>query len=231
MAWRVTADPLRFDEAVDWFQQRVQLPDPAFRALSDSARRRAFWVAGAVQADVIESVFDVLDRAVDEGVLFPDFLEEVGEKLEREWAGSVADPGTRLETIYRTNIQGSYNSGRFQQQRDPDVVAARPYWMYDAILDDRTSEICEALDGTIREATDPWWDTRYSPNHWNCRASVRSLTRTQAERRGGLTREPTDVLPLEQFRASPSLDEWQPDTSQYHPEIRAALEAKAGMGL
>ena len=49
----------------------------------------------------------------------------------------------------------------------PEVRKARPYWRFDSAGDDRVTEICEALDGTIRPADDPFWHTHTPPLHFN----------------------------------------------------------------
>ena len=46
---------------------------------------------------------------------------------------------------------------------------------FDAILDDRTTELCKSLDGVIRPVDDAFWDQYYPPNHFNCRSDVRQL--------------------------------------------------------
>ncbi|OZI14614.1 phage head morphogenesis protein, partial [Sodalis-like symbiont of Philaenus spumarius] len=53
----------------------------------------------------------------------------------------------RLETIYRTNLTTLYNAGRWAEMREN--VAARPYWMYVAIRDNRTRKSHLALHGRV----------------------------------------------------------------------------------
>jgi SPP1 gp7 family putative phage head morphogenesis protein len=87
----------------------------------------------------------------------------------------VAELGTpsRLQTIYRTNMQTAYAAGQWdaiEQQAD-----LAPFLLYDAVDDFRTRPEHAAWDGTVLPVTDPWWQTHYPPNGWNCRCSVIQL--------------------------------------------------------
>jgi uncharacterized protein with gpF-like domain len=64
------------------------------------------------------------------------------------------------------------------------VKDSRPFLMYDAINDSRTRENHRALDGFIAPSDDPVWDRIYPPNGHNCRCTVISLSKRQAEARG-----------------------------------------------
>lgn len=181
MSWRVTADPQRFNEAVEWFRGRVPLSHHEYQAITQEARRRAFTVAGVAQADVVADVWRALDRAIADGTGYRDFAKEVSGRLQNAWGKSDA---SRVQTIFQTNIQGAYAAGRYRQLTDQAVLRARPYWMFDAVLDERTTGLCRELNGAIRLHDDPFWDSRTPPLHFNCRSGLRSLTRSAAQRRG-----------------------------------------------
>lgn len=217
-------DPGRvpLEEAISWFRARVPITPAGYQRLAAAARRRAFTVAGVTRLDLILDVWRAVDAAVAQGQPLEEFQKAVSEKLEAAWGGKVMNPGHRVETIYRTNLQGAYAAGRHQQQTDPDVVAARPYWMYDALLDSRTSSLCRSLHGTILRHDDPWWQTHYPPNHFNCRSGVRTLTEAGARRRGGVSASPPVHAAPPGFQTLPGKDDWQPDLSKYPPK---AVEA------
>ena len=63
-------------------------------------------------------------------------------------------------------------------------AANRPYWMYDAINDRRTRAAHAALDNKVYRHDDPFWDTHYPPNGFNCRCRVRALTAQEVQARG-----------------------------------------------
>ncbi len=228
MTWNVTTDPIEFSEAVDWFRARVPLSDAAFYALTAAARRKAFTIAAVATLDLVAETQGSLDRALDEGLSFADWKAEIAERLVNAWAESdrgPVDPAWRLETIFRTNAQLAYSTGRFHQLDEPAVKRARPYRMYDAILDARTTETCNALHGTTLPADDPWWSTHWPPVHFNCRSGVRSLRTSQAEQRG-ITQSPPDVSGESGFGGIPGEREFTPNASDYPPDLWREYRAR-----
>lgn len=228
MTWEVTADALAFEEAVSWFRARVPLSDAAFYALTAEARRRAFTIAAVATLDLVAETQDSLDRALAEGLSFADWKSEIADRLVAAWAESPdgpADPAWRLETIFRTNAQMAYSTGRFHQLDDPAVRRARPFRLYDAILDARTTEACRGFNGTTLPADDPWWDTHWPPVHFNCRSGVRSLRASQAEARG-ITQVPPGDAGQPGFGLTPTEREWQPNAADYDPALWREYRAR-----
>lgn len=202
--WNVSASPTAFDEAVAWFRGKVPIPDPEFRLLSERARQRAFFISGISRLDVLADAWGSLRRALEQGTPYAEWAAQAGPALEAAWGQ--ARPW-QTETIFRTNIQSSYSAGRWQQLSDPDVRQARPYWMYDAVLDSRTTDICRTRNGTVRPADDSWWRSNWPPLHYNCRSGVRGLTPAEAEARG-LAAQLPDAEPQDGFGASPGASDW-----------------------
>jgi SPP1 gp7 family putative phage head morphogenesis protein len=221
-----TRTPL--EQAIAWFRRRLSMNAREFYRLSAAGRRQAFTVSNVARMDVVNDVWRAIDRAVEQGRSLEDFQNEVKVKLMREWEGTNIVPASRMETIYRTNVSQAYNAGRHAQQTDPDVIAARPFWMYDALLDSSTSNLCMRLHGTILPADHEFWQTRYPPNHFNCRSGVRSLTRSGAERRGGVSPTAPELDPPPGFRAAPTPGEWEPDLSKYPQRVVAAYQRSLG---
>lgn len=184
MPWQVRADPLRFEEAEAFLRQKVPLAQQEYRALTLQEAQQAFTLAGVAQLDLIHETLQSLQTALEAGTPYEEWARLIGPRLSAAWGG--AKPW-RLELIFRQNILGAYAAGRYEQQTDPQVRVARPYWMYDAVLDSGTTPICRGLNGLIRPADDPVWERIYPPNHFGCRAGVRSLTGREAEARGGVT--------------------------------------------
>lgn len=54
-------------------------------------------------------------------------------------------------------------------QADKDTL---PYLQYKTVGDSHVRESHKALDNIIRPVDDPFWDTYYPPNDWNCRCDV-----------------------------------------------------------
>jgi len=220
----VTDDPDAFEEAVRAFRRRVPMPDWKWDALTEAEREMAFKVSGVAQADLATDAWGAMDRAIKDGTTLADFKAQIGEKLEAAWGKK--DPA-RLETIFRTNALGAYNAGRHEILNHPEVKKARPFWRFDAVMDSRTSEICQALDGVIRPADDPFWHAHTPPLHFNCRSVLVPLSEEEAKDEG-VDDEAPDVDADEGFGRQPGLggDDWEPDTKDYPEPIGELLEGK-----
>lgn len=208
------ADPLRFQEAVRAFRARVPMSDADFYEMLEASHARAFVVAGVAKLDLVTQVWKALDDAISNGTTFEDFKKTVGAQLEEEWGRK--NPA-RLETIFRTNTQRSYSAGKIEMMRNPAISKRRPYWRYTAILDGRTTVVCKTCDGTTLPADHPFWATHQPPLHFNCRATIRALTVSQAETMG-VSDEPPTAEPLDGF-GNVERDQWKPDLSKYPPEL------------
>lgn len=190
-------------EAIDYLRARVAMSDLAAMALNAAAKRRAIWVAGLAQTALVNDVRAALESALSTGSTIEDFKASVGDMLESQWQGTVANPPARLETIFRTNTQTAYNDGRYAQATDPETKQVRPYWQFDAVLDSRTTDICKRSNGTVLPADHVWWKTHIGPLHHQCRSTFHPLTRRQAERLG-LTAEPPHAPPADGFGSPPT---------------------------
>lgn len=174
-------DVAHFDAAVAAWRKRDPMPKADWDELQADERDYAWTVAGVAQANLVTDVWEALDRAIEQGRPFADFKADAGEALERGWGGEI--PG-RIETIFRTNVNGAYNEGRHAIFTAPKVLEARPYWRYEEIDDSDICDICEECKGVILPADDPWWEEHIPPLHFCCRCSFTALSREEAEDEG-----------------------------------------------
>lgn len=219
------ADPDRFEEAIRAFRARVPIPDDEFAALVDGEEQKSIRIAGLTQARAVQEVINALDRAIADGTTLEDFQADVGGMLAEAWGGEDAP---RVETLFRTNVMQAYNDGRAEVFADPEVRKSRPYLRFDAVGDSRMSEICEALDGKVLPADDPFWRTHSPPLHPNCRSILTPLTDEEAADEG-ITRGKPDVgdaAPAEGFGKTVDNDNWEPDTSGLDPAVRKVLKER-----
>src|SRR3989442_2378241 len=163
--WPIGFENVDFQEAVDWFFNRTPVTCPEWDAMAEAARKKAFMVSGVAQLDVIADAWKALERAIADGRTLADFKTDIGAKLEAAWAGTVKDPSTRLETIFRTNVQLAYSAGRYRQLTHPDTLEERPIWKYSAILDSRVTSVCKICNGTILPADHAFWKGHIPPLH------------------------------------------------------------------
>jgi SPP1 gp7 family putative phage head morphogenesis protein len=220
----IPADPNEFTEAVEKFRARVPMKRGEWDKLRAVEKEKAFTVSEVALADIITEVFESLKDAIAKGTSFEEFKATAGARLEQHWGGE--KPG-RLQTIFRTNLIGAYNGGRHAIISAPEVQRFRPYRRFDGIDDDRQTEICDACDGVVLPADDPWWLTHSPLMHFNCRSVVTPLSEEEA-RAEGIDTDPPPLTPSEGFGAPPSLDgpDWEPDLTEYPEEIRATLEER-----
>jgi SPP1 gp7 family putative phage head morphogenesis protein len=211
---RPAADPRALDEAVQWFRDRLIMDDEEFQVLEDVTHDQAFTLAGVAQLDLVTEVWEALDRAVAHGETLRDFQARVSDRLAAAWG---MERPWRVETIYRNNVQRAYSAGRWQQMNEPAIKAARPFRRFSAILDLRTTTLCRGLDGTVRPADDPWWDTHCPPLHHQCRSAVVTLSKSEAG--DAPLPPPPDIPPAEGFGSAPALEGWEPDLGEYPAEL------------
>jgi SPP1 gp7 family putative phage head morphogenesis protein len=212
------------DAAAAWFRARVPMTDSEHAELDDRAQSRAFSVAGAAQLRLVADVWDSIDAAIEQGTTLEDFADEVGDKLYAAWGGE--DPW-RLETIFRTNVQSAYSAGRYFEMNEPAVKKMRPFWRFDAIMDDATTDICADAEGVTLDADDPFWATHTPPLHFNCRSAIVSLA-TDDVAEGDLTGD-TSHAPEAQdgFGDAPQPDDfYAPDLSGYPSELVQILQQR-----
>ena len=220
-----TANLARFDDALRWFLERVILTDDELDDLNDRARMQSWWFAGGEQMRLVQDVFDDIARALDNGELFSVFKKRVSAKLASAWGG--ANPH-RVETIWINAMQRAYGGGRYRQLTTPAMKRFRPFWMYDAVLDARTTTICKERDGKVLAADDPWWDSNYPPLHHRCRSGVRALTKRQAKAKGITTSPDFAESSQDGFGASPrnDMNAQTPDLRKHDQGLVDALRDK-----
>lgn len=182
--------------AVEYFRAKGYEITWNWEAMAAEAHARAFTVAKAMRLDVLQTIRDELDRAIAGGTTLRDFQERLRPRLEALgwWGKQVMErpDGTaqlvqtgsprRLETIYRTNLQSAFMAGRYRDFWDNRE--ARPYWMYVAVMDNRTRPAHAALNGKVFRYDDAIWESCWPPNGYNCRCRVRALSPRDMQRKG-----------------------------------------------
>jgi len=195
-----------FREAVKWFRARVPITKEKWIEMGEAAQAKGFTIAGVAQLELVADVFKDLVKSLEKGEALDDFKKRVSAKLETAWG---EDRPWHVENIFRTNLQRAYSHARHEQMSQPAVLRDRPFWRYSATIDQRTTEICRRIHGTVLPADDPWWRTHIPPLHFKCRGAKMALTREQAEALGIAAAAP-NVDAMEGFGL---LDEWEPDLS------------------
>lgn len=222
MSWPATAEVGRFDEALAWFKARVPYTHAEVGQIEDKTRARAFWIAGGLELSVVQTVFDEIAKAIEKGTSLEAFKKSIGETL----GNKLGISGHHLETVFRNATQDAYNAGRWYQLTDPELKLGRPYLLYDAILDSRTTPLCNTLNGTVKAVDDPFWLTHWPPLHHRCRSSPRSLTRREAARRGVTEGTPDAKVPDGFGLAPPARGDQLPNLNKVDPLLWSSAKQR-----
>ena len=97
-----------------------------------------------------------------------------------------------LRTIVRTNTSTLYNQARLSLAKGSIERGVLTQWLYSATLDDRTSDICGALHGTILPADDSAIKDIAPPRHYNCRSIMIPITKYRAAEMAEDVKRPED---------------------------------------
>lgn len=172
---------LKPKEAIDYFSAKGLTGSFNWYELINQQHDYAFTVAKMLDLDLLATVRSALDDALANGKTLDDFKRELIPILQKKgWWGrrDIIDPQTgqivtaqlgsasRLETIFRTNLQSSYAAGQWE-----GIVAGAdemPYLLYDAVDDYRTRDDHRALNGRVYPIEHKFWLNYYPPNGWNC---------------------------------------------------------------
>jgi hypothetical protein len=184
-------------EVAAYFNNKALLPSFSWQDVEPVEHASSFAVAKAMQVDVLEAIQTALKDALNDGIPFDQFKRELEPRLRKMgWWGvkSQLDPLTgeiravrlgsprRLKTIYRANMRSARAAG--QWDRIERTKHALPYLVYLLGPSERHRPAHAAKAGLVLPVDDPFWETWYPPNGWQCKCHVRQITRREADERG-----------------------------------------------
>lgn len=145
-------------------------------------RQKAIDLTSTTNEAVITAVRRALQKSIETGETTAAAIDRLDEAF-RPYMGipGVLEDGeqlnpNRLEAIVRTETTAAYNQGRLVEARQRGVVDRMRGMQYSAILDSRTTPVCQSLDGKIFAIGDPNLDKLDPPNHVNCRSVLVPIT-------------------------------------------------------
>lgn len=215
--------------AIKYFRKKGNKLTWDWYELWQDAHKRTFTVAKVMREDILNDIRSALDKALSEGKTFKEFSKELKPTLQKKgWWGEqivVDSAGVaekvqlgsmyRLKTIYRVNMQTSYMSGRYATQMDN--VENRPYWEYVAIMDKSTRPEHAMLNGLVYRYDDPFWQSFYPPNGWNCRCRVVALSDYKVKKNKTTISDSNGKLSSEMHLVSKKSGEYKPVTVYTDP--------------
>lgn len=189
-----------FAEQLEFFRQKLNLPTEAWDDIERAAHDRAFIVAGAQGADLLEDMRGAMDEAHERGTGLNAFRKNFKRIVaERGWTGWTGE-GTRggeawrTKVIYQTNMATSYAAGRWKQLNDPALLKVLPYWQYhhnDSVITPRPLHV--SWDGLTLPPDHPFWQTHFPPNGWGCQCWVTAVSKEKFMRAVAAGRGPVNA--------------------------------------
>lgn len=165
-----------FKEQVDFLKQKLNLPTEHYDDVIKSGNDRAFYVAGAAKADLLDDFRKTVEQFAREGKSIGWFRKNFDAIVEKHGWDYNGPHDWRTRVIYTTNMRASYAAGRYAQLNDPDLLKVRPYWKYnhsDTVAHPR--ELHQSWDGTVLHYTHPWWKTHFCPNGYGCQCYITAV--------------------------------------------------------
>ncbi len=172
-----------FDEQIEFFRSKLDLTTRTWTDIWQEQHDRAFVVAGAAHADLVQDLRKAVDKAIADGATIDTFRKDFDALVARHGWSYNGGRDWRTRVIYATNLRTSYAAGRYRQMKD--IAERRPWWRYrhsDASEEPRHAHL--AWDGLVLRHDDPWWATHYPPNGWGCKCFVETLDDASLERLG-----------------------------------------------
>lgn len=179
---------LQFQEQIDFFRAKLNLPTQRWDDIRMGAQDRAFMVAGAQKADLLSDLRSAVDKSVGGesiGQFRKDFAAAVRKSGWTGWTGEGTPAGEawRTRVIYQTNIATSYAAGRKKQLTDPELLAVRPFWQYihnDGVSHPRPLHQFWGSSGLTLPHDHPFWQTHHPPNGWGCMCRIKAVRKPAA---------------------------------------------------
>ncbi|PHS34908.1 MAG: phage head morphogenesis protein [Alkaliphilus sp.] len=232
---KLLRSPLKFEEAIEYFGEKLPVSPKEFYSLAEKYRASAFTVSGYSQVQVLNKFHGALLTAIEEGTTMEQFKKDMNKFLDEK--GYTGITNFQADNIFRTNAQTAYSVGHYKQITDPTVVKLRPFWMYDAVDDRKTRLTHRAMDQKVYRADDPVWDVWYPPNGFKCRCGVVTLSERQVKQRNIKVEEGmpgagvvegtfVNILPDRNFRTNPAKISFKPDLKGYPETLKKAFERR-----
>lgn len=170
---------LPFSKVINWFIKKFPILYDHLDDVTKKVNETFFYIKRSLELETTRTLYNNLLDNLSNGGTLKDWLEASKTILDKTGLG---DSPWYLELVYRNNMQSSYNAGAFYNQELNKKN--KPYGLYDAIDDERTSEICQILNGKVYPLDHPFWNRYLPPNHHGCRSKRITLSKEELEEYG-----------------------------------------------
>jgi SPP1 gp7 family putative phage head morphogenesis protein len=157
------------------------------------ALAKAISMVDQIEKDYQDEIRTSILAALNDGLTISDWEDSFSAINSRYGFG----PGTpsALETTFRTVQMSAYNGGKVTDMFSADGQARAEYWMFSAVMDDRTTDECAALDGQIFDKTDVDAMNFIPPLDYNCRSTIIELDASEVEGQDISSSSTSDISP------------------------------------
>lgn len=172
---------LPFKEQIEFFRRKINIPTNSYADIYNNEHDYAFVVAGANRNALLNDFRAAIDKAISQGTTLDEFRQDFAEIVEKHGWSYNGSFNWRSRVIYETNLNSSYQAGRYQQLRD----AKFPYLEYlHSDYVEHPRELHESWNHLVLNFNDPWWDSHFPPNGYGCQCRVRGRTNGDLKRIG-----------------------------------------------
>lgn len=211
--------------------------------LNAKMQTKSFTVAKTMGADVLQDIYDAVQKAKSEGTPLKDFIANLKPTLEQKgwWGKKVVDGKTvtlgtpsRLAVILDTNIKTSHAQGRWESMMN--IAKFRPWFVYEQIHRPNAREIHKQFDKHIYHNTNPIVRSIFPPRGFGCDCSMRAVNEAEKDRLVGQgyilvtqgseqdIKDNKAISKSDEMKNFDPIGDYEPEIGNYQNDIRAALK-------
>lgn len=211
------------EKILAWLKERgknLKLTD-AWDEMDSAAHNKAFTVSKVMSADLLQTIYNHVEKAKQDGLTLKQFQDSLLPELEKSgWKGATP---SRLKVIYDTNMRMAQAQGKFKQQKLLSKIY--PFLEYFQIERSTKRDIHIKWHKKKFRVDDPIWNIIYAPSAFGCGCTVVSTKDGTGVEDGNQYLE--ELQNSNDYKISP-LKAWEPDTTKYVDGIKSQLEKFVG---
>ncbi|MDP0493295.1 MAG: DUF935 family protein, partial [Fusobacterium sp. JB021] len=167
---------LKYEKAIQYFLNKKPSLIDDLEEINNKVLEQVFYIKRSTEIETTKKLYSSLLSNLEEGKTFKNWMKDSEEVLNK--SGLLNNP-YYLEIVYRNNMNSAYNAGAFYNQELNKEN--KPYGLYDAVGDNRTSSICKSLDEKVYPLDHIFWKNYLPPNHHYCRSRRITLSKEEVE--------------------------------------------------
>lgn len=191
---------LSFKSTTKFLKKRAELSEEQAFKLTQQYSAEAIRIIPKLKGAIDKALRVQIDSIVSQGLTTRDGI--IALRKSYKAIGLLPKSNHAIETIFRTQTQIAYSAGRWDAEQAPEIQEILWGYKYVTVGDDRVRDDHAAFDGVTLPKDDPFWDTAYPPNGFNCRCQVISVfekRKIKRQKEGAAVAEGFDFNPGKLF--------------------------------